>query len=228
MRLIVVRMAYLYVYRCVEGKIYVGITDNIKNRHYQHMSGNGSEWTKKYNIIEKIEQRECKSKHDENNTTLEYMEKYGIPNVRGGAWTKINLSPSEISAIKKQINGTKNACYKCGKTGHYAKKCSNNTNPTSTETIVHKPQEPVVDKFKILDIVQSKPQTHSQQDAYIQSAFERFNTTEEATAFLLKHPFIAPPEPPKNSWLLNMVGNVVGKIENEFTNPESHLRKFFK
>jgi hypothetical protein len=41
----------------------------------------------------------------------------------------------------------------------------------------------------------------SDEQEYIQSTFQRFNTTQEAIDYLLKHPFIASPRtPPKSSW----------------------------
>ena len=61
--------------------------------------------------------------YDEDNTVKSMMATYGIENVRGGSYSRVILSESEIEILRREINHAKGACLKCGKTGHYAEQC---------------------------------------------------------------------------------------------------------
>lgn len=51
------------------------------------------------------------------------MKKYGIDNVRGGAFCKIKLSSENVKTIENMINGLTDCCYKCSESGHFANDC---------------------------------------------------------------------------------------------------------
>lgn len=51
------------------------------------------------------------------------MEKYGIYNVRGGAFCEIKLTEDNKNTINKMINGSTDKCYMREKKGHCASKC---------------------------------------------------------------------------------------------------------
>ena len=115
-------MVYIYVLKLKSNKYYVGKTDNPNFRLNDHFDTNGSEWTRKYKPITIHELRpDCDSK-DETNITQEYMEKYGIDNVRGGPWCRINIDDQK-QFIQNMINSESDNCYKCGKHGHFANQC---------------------------------------------------------------------------------------------------------
>ena len=88
-----------YVLRLECDKYYVGISSNINKRIGEHMTGNGSKWTKRYKLIEIISIEVVPSIYYiwENNKTLELMLEFGWKNVRGGSWTKVDMkSPPKL------------------------------------------------------------------------------------------------------------------------------------
>ncbi len=81
---------FLYVLKLQNNKYYVGITKDIDHRLQEHVAGKGSWFTKLYKP-EKIIQADRYTDISENEmfdietfVTVEYMQKYGINNVRGG------------------------------------------------------------------------------------------------------------------------------------------------
>lgn len=93
-------MNCLYVLELEGGKYYVGRTSNIISRFNAHVHNFGSIWTKLYGVKSII-----KLTNDfpfgETAITLEYMQKYGIDNVRGSCWCKEILSEDEKTQIQK-------------------------------------------------------------------------------------------------------------------------------
>lgn len=79
---------YIYVLKLVENKYYIGRTSNIIQRMKQHITSNGSYYTKKYKPIQLIEVINEEYEDDENNKTLEYKNIFNN-DVRGGCWCKL-------------------------------------------------------------------------------------------------------------------------------------------
>jgi len=88
----------LYVLELEHKKYYVGITYNLNLRYAQHMTGNGSKWTKLHKPI-RIKKVIAEANMDlERMVTIHYMKKFGYQNVRGSCYSKIimNKPPKEL------------------------------------------------------------------------------------------------------------------------------------
>ena len=87
----------IYVLLLEENKIYVGYSQNLGRRVWEHFNSHGSKWTTKYRPLEVLYALEGEIE-DEDRVTLEMMEIYGWINVRGGRWTQVEMisCPSEL------------------------------------------------------------------------------------------------------------------------------------
>ena len=83
---------FVYVLLLQNNKYYIGKTSNPNFRLAQHFNFNGSAWTKKYKPIRLVKLIPNCDKYDEDKYTKKYMGKYGINNVRGGAYCSMVLS----------------------------------------------------------------------------------------------------------------------------------------
>jgi hypothetical protein len=108
-------MVYIYALKLEQGKYYIGKTFNPQFRLESHFNSNGSEWTKLYKPLSVIEIKPNCDDYDEDKITRQYMDKYGINNVRGGSFVSVKLEKSTIDTLKKMSNGTTNKCFICGK-----------------------------------------------------------------------------------------------------------------
>lgn len=116
-------MSTLYILQLEHGKYYVGKTDDISKRYSEHKSGRGSVWTSLHKPVKMLETRQIKSPEDETNVTKELMKKYGIDNVRGGAYCQCDLPNYVKQTLELEQRGSSDACFKCGNYGHFAKDC---------------------------------------------------------------------------------------------------------
>ena len=116
-------MEMLYTLQLKDGKYYVGKTTDVKKRFKEHQSGSGAAWTREHIPLRLLECRPLKDEHDENNTTKNYMKKYGIENVRGGSYTQLELPTHTRTVIENEIRGNTGACFRCGEQGHFARNC---------------------------------------------------------------------------------------------------------
>jgi predicted GIY-YIG superfamily endonuclease len=116
-------MESIYVLKLKSSKWYIGRTGKKTSKRFkEHLYGKGSAWTRKYKPTD-IHDVIFGDKFDEDKITKQYMEKYGIENVRGGSYCQMKLSHSITDLIKRELNGGTNKCYNCGEIGHYVNQC---------------------------------------------------------------------------------------------------------
>lgn len=96
------KMNWVYVLELENNKYYVGFTGNLKNRIKRHRGKRkSSAWVNKHKFKKIIHLIEVKNKEEgkikEKETTLNYMKKMGWKNVRGYAWSLVNMkNPPKI------------------------------------------------------------------------------------------------------------------------------------
>jgi predicted GIY-YIG superfamily endonuclease len=117
-------MEQVYVLKLEGDRYYVGKSSDVAKRVKEHATGKGAGYTKLYKPTQVLEVRPLKTPQDENNLTREYMTKYGVNNVRGGSYTQIALAPEVKQVLEQEIRGNTDACFTCGKKGHFASKCT--------------------------------------------------------------------------------------------------------
>jgi predicted GIY-YIG superfamily endonuclease len=116
-------MEKLYVLKLENDKYYVGKTCDLESRINAHKKGNGAAWTKQHRVVKILETRDVVSEHDEANLTKELMKTHGVDNVRGGPYCQVNLTETTRDFLQREIRGNSDACYKCGKVGHFIREC---------------------------------------------------------------------------------------------------------
>ena len=134
-------MVNIYVLELQGNKYYVGKTNHTFQRFNQHKSGSGAKWTQKHKVKDLFAFHKDMKDTDENKITIQMMKRYGVRNVRGGSWTKVNMTEAEIKRLEKRINArgkrrTKSSstkkttkakkrisCTRCGRTSHTVDKC---------------------------------------------------------------------------------------------------------
>lgn len=114
----------IYVLKCQEGKYYVGKSTNINKRLKQHFKQKkGACWTRLYRPLQIYEIRRNCDEFDEEKITLQYMKKFGINNVRGGSYTRLQLTKYELNHLVRLIRSSEDRCFVCGSREHFAKHC---------------------------------------------------------------------------------------------------------
>lgn len=129
----------VYVLGLEENKFYVGITTNMKKRmaqHFAQVSGEhyGSAWTRLYRPMGVLETLENVPPIYENIMTKQYMAKYGIENVRGGAYCEVNLDADTMKILTvfiREIRSEMGLCFACGG-NHYITQCTRRETVSST------------------------------------------------------------------------------------------------
>ena len=127
-------MVNIYVLELKGGKYYVGKTGHTFQRFNQHKSGTGAKWTQKHKVVDLFAFHKNMDDSDENKITIQMMREYGVRNVRGGSWTKVNMTDREIQKLENRIHSRnhkrtnsrfrkRKSCSRCGRTSHDVSKC---------------------------------------------------------------------------------------------------------
>lgn len=114
---------WLYVIRLKEDNYYVGITGNLSQRFEDHWAGKGAAWTRKYPPIEVISVTPDKTGFDEDAKVKELMSDHGISKVRGGSYSRCELSKDQIRSLDYELKRRKGLCFKCNSPDHWIKDC---------------------------------------------------------------------------------------------------------
>tara|TARA_Y100000389_G_scaffold203301_1_gene251302 strand:+ start:889 stop:2340 length:1452 start_codon:yes stop_codon:yes gene_type:complete len=140
-------MVFIYVLKLKEDKWYIGKTESSKFRIDTHFDNKGSAFTKKYSP-EEIYQiiPEC-DKYDEDKYVKKYMDKYGMDNVRGGSYSRLELTEDEKKLIQKELWGANDLCFLCGE-DHFVIDCPKysveDTDQIEPEVVVNETDKEVV------------------------------------------------------------------------------------
>ena len=129
-------MICIYVLQLEKGKYYVGKTKDPYFRIKSHFNSNGSKWTQLYKPLKILELKRNCDDYDEDKVTRQYMDKYGIDNVRGGSFVSVKLDKSVIHTLQQMEIGTNDKCFKCGEKGHFAKDCNYEDDEDEDEEVI--------------------------------------------------------------------------------------------
>lgn len=113
----------LYVLELEGGKYYVGQTKNLQKRFQEHVDGAGSVWTRKYAPLAIASSVALDGALHEDRVTKELMLQYGIDNVRGGSYCRIDLDDGQYNALTTELRSATGTCFECGLQGHFAAQC---------------------------------------------------------------------------------------------------------
>jgi len=162
-------MKSLYILKLKNNKWYIGTSENVENRIDQHFKGNGSKWTQKHTPVQLITKYKIKDLHDEDKITIQYMEKYGINNVRGGSFCSINLSDGEKEVLRKMIKTQNNKCFTCGNIGHFSKDCTNEWIDISDIESEYESESDLIIKNNNIKCFRCNRKGHMKNDCYAKS-----------------------------------------------------------
>jgi predicted GIY-YIG superfamily endonuclease len=113
----------IYILKLRGGNYYVGKSADPEQRIQQHFDGIGSAWTKLNKPLKVERIIRGASDFDEDRYVKEYISKYGIDKVRGGAYANIHLDKLQVAALERELRGASDACVRCGRQGHFASNC---------------------------------------------------------------------------------------------------------
>lgn len=118
-------MGYIFVLLLQENKYYIGLCNEPSDVR-KYFVNYGPKWIRKYKPIKMVELISPCDIFDLDKHTKRYMAKYGLNNVRGGAYSSMFLSHSDKNHIDKEIFTALGMCMYCGSETHISMDCSHN------------------------------------------------------------------------------------------------------
>jgi predicted GIY-YIG superfamily endonuclease len=117
-------MDLVYALVLENGNYYIGRTSNLNQRLVQHRQDMASAWTRLHRMIRIDCVWEADNDFMEDNIVREYMLSFGIDRVRGGSYSQVELSASQRQFLENELRSARNACFRCGLTGHFQEQCT--------------------------------------------------------------------------------------------------------
>ena len=114
----------LYILALLEGKYFVGLSNDPYEAFQYHLQGNGPTWTVKYKPIYILDIIKDVPYNNEDKFVKEYMVNYGMNNVRGGIYITETLSDFQQKTLLKEIWRIQGKCIHCGDIHSVYYKCS--------------------------------------------------------------------------------------------------------
>jgi predicted GIY-YIG superfamily endonuclease len=120
----------VYVLELAQGRVYVGHSMDVRRRILQHMSGQGSAFTKAFPPTGvHLPRLGCVSgspEAAERDETLRYMFLRGIQLVRGWRYVRVEMADEEVQDAEQNIRELYDLCRRCGHPGHFVTHCKAN------------------------------------------------------------------------------------------------------
>ena len=123
---------FVYTLELADGLWYVGSTTSPPARLQEHRDGEGAEWTRlhppvagfsKRYPLKRLDCREEEARLHEDAHVKAVMLDEGIDAVRGGSYSRPELSRADIQALCKELFHATNGCLRCGRKSHWARDC---------------------------------------------------------------------------------------------------------
>lgn len=129
-------MGYIFILLLQKNKYYIGMC-NHPNQIQDYFKGRGPRWLIKYKPLKIVEVISPCDIFDIDKHTKRYMARFGLNNVRGGAYTSMNLSRNDKSHIDKEIFTALGMCMYCGSENHVSSECIHNNFGGQIKQLVH-------------------------------------------------------------------------------------------
>jgi len=116
----------VYRLELTNNNYYIGKSNDIERRIWQHTQDSGSAWTRRNSVVKRLPTltHSFNSPFWELEETLENIKEYGIDNVRGSLFSKINLTRQDRILAAQLYCEMHDLCRKCGSNDHFIGQCT--------------------------------------------------------------------------------------------------------
>jgi len=120
----------VYILELAHGRVYVGHSSDTRRRIQQHLTGQGSAFTKAFPptgvVLPRLGCVTGCAEAAERDETLRYMFLRGIMLVRGWKYVRVAMQDSEHDEAEANIRELFDLCRRCGHPGHFIGHCKAN------------------------------------------------------------------------------------------------------